>query len=138
MISGALKRWWAFVVLFTLVVPPCALSQDAPTVEKIELDGLVRIPDSTVRSKLRTRVGSKRDPGVVSEDIKRLFGMRVFQDVRVAVKPTKKGIIVRYLFAERPTLATVKFEGNDELDEEDLGKVNSLRRFEIVKNFPRA
>jgi outer membrane protein insertion porin family len=101
-------------------------------VVKIELDGLVRIPDSSVRSKLRTRVGANLEPGTVTDDIKRLFGMRVFDDVRVAVKPTEDGIIVRYMFAERPTLASVTFQGNDELDEEELGKVNSLRRFEIV------
>ncbi|MEC8024659.1 MAG: outer membrane protein assembly factor BamA [Myxococcota bacterium] len=132
MIPGVLKRWWVLLLLLAIAVPPYASAQEAPTVVKIELDGLVRIPETSVRSKLRTRVGAALEPAVVSDDIKRLFGMRVFDDIRVAVKPTDEGIIVRYIVTERPTLATIKIVGNDEIDDDDIGKVNDLRRFEIL------
>ena len=124
------------LALSLLAMTLCArvsAAQDAPLVEKIELEGLMRIPPQSVRNRIRTRVGSPLDGAVVSDDIKRIFRMGTFLDVQVGQKKSDTGgVVVMFVLKERPTIRKIVFTGNDELDKEDLDKVVNARAFDIA------
>ncbi len=136
MFSAGASRQGIVVVLFTFAFclqPQSAAAQDAKMVGLIELDGLVRIPANTVLARINTRKDAILEPAVVSGDIKRLFETGAFSDVRVVTRGLPDGgIIVRYIVVERPILGSVKYEGNDELSEEDLKEVVDLQTFEVL------
>ena len=117
-------------VLLLCAVP--AVGRELPQVKEIRVEGLLRIPEESARAKMRSRTGSPLEPSVVSEDIKRLFAMKAFEDIKVGVKEVEGGVILLFLFKERPTINKITIEGNDDVDEDDIRKVVDLRPFEIV------
>ncbi|MFT5432964.1 MAG: outer membrane protein insertion porin family [Myxococcota bacterium] len=120
-------------LIIALLAPWCAFGQEkAPKVVSIEVEGLLRIPEESVRAKLQTRVGARLSRAIVSDDIERIYQMGAFKDIRVAERGTDDGVIIRYIVVERPTLARIQYQGHDELEEDDIKKVVDARAFEIV------
>ncbi len=134
--SGLARRGLAAAAvccaLITAYGAPARAQDRLPNVIAIEFEGLFRIPEESVKAKLLTRVGSALEPSTLSEDIKRVFRMKVFSDVRVLRKDEDAGVRVRFVVKERPTIAAVRFEGYDNKDEDDLKKVMDLRTYEIA------
>ena len=112
--------------------PATAAPDEAPVVREVRVEGLYRVSDESVLRNILTAVGQPLDPGIVSEDIKRIYRMGFFDDVRVGEKMLANGVGLIYQVAERPTINQVHYEGNDELDQEDLEKVVDIRRFSIL------
>lgn len=123
------------IALTTAMLPlerASAQAPESPIIETIEITGLLRIPESSVRAKLQTRVGSRLDRAVISDDIKRVFRMGTFKNVIAAQKPTDTGVIIRFIVIERPTIGRISFQGNDALDNDELQKVVDARPFQIA------
>ncbi len=99
-----------------------------PTVKKIELGGIERVDGTAVRAKLRVKAGKPLDPALVSADVKRLFAMGLFDDVRVGYKLQADGsMVLRYQLLERPSIAAIELKGNDALGRESIMKVVNLK-----------
>jgi len=104
-----------------------------PTVDAIEIQGLYRITPESVQRHIRQRPGKALDRDAISDDIKRIYRSGFFDDVQVGFKVAGENTItLLYLVKERPTIDSIRYEGNDELDEEDLGKVVDIRKFAIL------
>ncbi len=102
-------------------------------VQEIELDGLVRIPADTVWSRIHTKKGRNLEAAVVSDDIERLYSTGAFADIQVFQRVVDGvRVVVRYAFIERPVIGEIRYEGYDELDEDDLKEVVDIQPYEIV------
>lgn len=114
---------------------PEGLQCDLPfQVSTVELAGIERVDKQTVINQVRVHSGTAFDQGLIAEDVKRIFAMGLFDDVRVGVRAAnewKKGnpclVIVRYQVLERPSIAAVQIDGNEAQTDEDLLKVVDLR-----------
>lgn len=113
---------------------PTVRRVEMPRIKKIELGGLVRVDVAAVRKQIRLRAGEPWDERTVSEDVERIFRMRLFDDVRVGVKqvpPSKAGepaqLIVRYQMLERPSVAKITVVGNDAVGREAIDEVLDLQ-----------
>jgi len=93
-----------------------------PVVTAIEAEGLYRIPLSTVLQRMGTREGEPLSPHRLSEDVKVLYRTGWFEDIRVYGKESPAGLSLNLRFKEHPRVQEVAFSGNNELDEEELGK----------------
>ncbi len=120
------------VLLVMLLAPALSFAQVPDVIVEIRVQGLLRIPEASIRSKLQSRVGARLDRATVSDDLKRLHKMAVFEDIQAFKKDTEKGVILLFAVRERPTLNRIVFEGNDELDKEELDKVVDTRTFDVV------
>jgi outer membrane protein insertion porin family len=122
------------LLVILLFAPLLALAQKAPpaAIVAIRIVGLTRIPPASVQSKLQSRVGGQLDPAIVSDDIKRVYRMGTFMDVQAYIKKTPDGNILLFVVKERPTLNKILFQGNDEMDREDLDKVVDAQTFDVV------
>lgn len=113
----------SLVILFLLFTPVflhTVRAEDAPLVNVIEINGLRRIEDAAVRDKIRQRTGEPLSPETVSEDIKNIYKMGYFEDVKVEVEPFEGGIKLVYMVKEKPSIMRVQFQGNKELDDSKL------------------
>lgn len=119
-------------LLVFLWVGVASAQETTGTVKEIRIEGLLRIPEGSVRSKIQTRVDAVLEPAVISDDIKRIFRMGTFKDVRVAKKDTDGGVIILFLIREQPTINKIVFQGNDAIDDDDIKKVVNARPFEIA------
>ncbi len=88
------------------------------TIEDIQVDGLQRISAGTVFNYLPLRVGDKVDDRAISKSIRELFKTGFFKDVRLEREGNRLIVFV----VERPAIADIKFEGNKDIDTEELTK----------------
>ncbi len=95
------------------VQPQTLQTPDPDLIEAIEVRGNRRIPSETIRYNLQTRPGEPIDPGVVQRDIRALYALGYFEDIRVDEEDGENGKIVIFEVAEKPIIRAIDYEGND-------------------------
>lgn len=96
------------------------LAQELPLVNSIEVKGLRRIEEGAVKSKISQKVGEPLSNQKISEDIKNIFKMGYFDDVKTEIETLEGGIRLTYAVKEKPTVIKVEFQGNEEIKDDKL------------------
>ncbi len=111
------------VTILSLACPSIMYAEDSGSpVRGIEVRGNKAVSSLTVLAKIKTQVGEPISSTVLNEDLKRLYGLGYFSDVRIEQEPVKDGIKVVFLVVEKPVLAEIKIEGNKKVGREDIRK----------------
>jgi outer membrane protein insertion porin family len=95
-----------------------ALAVDPFSLRDIRVEGLQRVEPGTVFASLPFRVGDTYSDDKGAAAIRSLFGLGLFNDVRIEVN----GDVVVVVVEERPTVADISFSGVKEFDNEVLRK----------------
>src|SRR3989454_23845 len=95
----------------TRVEPQTLQPPNLNRIEEIRVSGNLRIPKETIKYNLQTREGTQLDRITVRRDIKALYALGLFDDIRVEEEDGKTGKIVRFIVKERKLIRTVKYEG---------------------------
>jgi outer membrane protein insertion porin family len=109
-IAAMLLPWMLFSPIIRAVEPF--------VVEDIRIEGLQRISAGTVFNYLPVKAGDTFDGKQSAEAIKALFKTGFFKDVRLEQSGTTLVVVVD----ERPSIASIKLEGNKDISSDDLGK----------------
>jgi len=91
-----------------------AQQQEAPapkSVTAIEIKGNKSISSNTVISKMKTKVGSAYQENVISDDLKRLYLLGFFSDIKIDTEGYKEGVKVIITVVERPIIEKIAFSG---------------------------
>ena len=88
------------------------------TVEDIRVEGLQRVEAGTVFGSIPVRIGDTYTDDKAGASIRALFGLGLFNDVRIDVQ----GKVLIVVVQERPTVAEVSFTGTKEFDKDVLVK----------------
>jgi outer membrane protein insertion porin family len=104
-----------------------AASQGHPVVREVRVTGFRRVEESAVRIHITHPVGVPLDDAAVDQDVKAIFKMGFFDNVWVTTERTDGGVVLVYNVAERPYVAAIEFEGNDNVDKADLEAVVGIR-----------
>jgi outer membrane protein insertion porin family len=122
-----LKGLILFYLLSLLIAGGNALAQEQlPLVNSIEVKGLKRIEEGAVKSKITQKVGESISNVKVSEDIKNIFKMGYFDDVKTEIEPLEGGVKLIYVVKEKPTIIRVEFQGNKEIKDDKLREKTSI------------
>lgn len=95
-------------------------AQELPIVNSIEIRGLKRIEEGAVKSKITQKLGEPISQDKTNEDIKNIFKMGYFDDVKAEIEPFEGGIKLIYAVKEKPTVVKIEFQGNKEFDDSKL------------------
>jgi outer membrane protein insertion porin family len=109
-----------FFILNIILISWSVYAQELPIVNSIEIKGLKRIEESAVKSKITQKVGEPILMDKTSEDIKNIFKMGYFDDVRAEIEPLEGGIRLIYIVKEKPAIVKIEFQGNEEFDDSKL------------------
>jgi len=96
------------------------VAESAPLINAIELEGNRRVGNDTIFAKLKSRVGDPFSKITVQEDIKRLYTLGYFDDIRVEIDPFEGGIKLLFIITEKPYISSIDFQGNKEYEAKDL------------------
>jgi outer membrane protein insertion porin family len=123
----------AFSVFFGLLLlapasSSIAAAQTQETIEKIEVDGNRRIPADTIRSRVYTRDGDIYDQAALERDLRSVWNMGYFDDVRIEKEKGAKGVIVHIFVREKPTIRTIDYKGLNSVSQSDV-----LERYKKTK-----
>lgn len=97
-----------------------ASAQRTPLIKAIEIKGTLKIEDDTIYSKIASAIGKPFSDDIVQNDIKDLYRIGYFDDVRVEIEAFEGGVKLIYMFDEKPSITRIDFQGNKEIETEDL------------------
>ncbi len=100
-------------------------------VERILVTGNKKIEGDAIRAKLITREGSIYSEDQIRQDIQELFNTGFFYNVTVDRSETAP-ITVTYTVQEKPSITEISFDGNDELEDEELKETAGIKAYEIL------
>lgn len=85
----------------------------------IRVEGLQRISPGTVFNYLPLKVGDEADDEAIRDSIRALYDTGFFDDVQLK----RDGTVLVVEVEERPSVAEITFEGNEDIDDETLREV---------------
>ncbi len=99
--------------------PAATQEQPVKLVTAIEVKGNKDISTNTIVSKMKTRIGSPYQENVISDDLKRLYLLNFFSDIKIDTEGYKDGLKVIVTVAERPIIDKVTFSGINRITMKD-------------------
>ncbi len=116
---------------------------EGETIVAIDLEGLIQSDELSVRSVISSRVRSQFSQKVIDEDIRALYNLDLFVDIKVDVIEKDEGVLVTFIFSELPTIREVIIKGNKRIsrwaikDEIILKKGSVYREGEVYDDVIR-
>jgi len=102
------------------ILPAAEGRQGRDVVGELRVRGNRRIEDAAIRSRITTAAGQRYSPARISEDVRAIYRLGFFTNVRVFVDDGPDGRIVIFEVQENPVVRQVTLTGNDEVDEEKI------------------
>ncbi len=106
----------------SLAVPTARAEEPAAVVKAVDVRGNKTVSSLTILAKVKTRVGDTLSSSVLNEDLKRLYGLGFFTDVKIEQEDLEGGVKVVFLVTEKPVLADIKIEGNHAIARDAIKK----------------
>ncbi|MDY0221043.1 MAG: outer membrane protein assembly factor BamA [Desulfobacterium sp.] len=101
----------------------------------VKLEGNRRIESDAVLRILTVKSGDIFTPAILSDDIKKIYSMGYFDDVRVESHPRDKGVELVFTVVEKPSVRRLKIKGNRVYDEKGITEVTRTSTGSIVNIF---
>ncbi len=99
---------------------------------KLEVTGNKRVDIEAILAVMKSKEGEIFDPKVIREDIKGIFKMDYFEDIKVDVKETPLGVIIKFMVDEKPVVRIIRIVGNKAIKEENIKEVMALKANTIL------
>jgi outer membrane protein insertion porin family len=145
----------ALLLLATLLLPLSALAQSAPersaqpvqsvqlpedeaeqarglAIAGIRVAGNRRITSEDILAYLTEKLGQTFAPEALSKDVRELWNSGFFDDIEVDLERETAGVSLRFLVRERPNISALEFEGNSEIDTDDLTEAVEVKSNSII------
>lgn len=120
----------AVIVLFftaIIIAAVAAYAEEPPIVKAIEFRGLKRLQAESLRQKISHEEGKPLNLDKISEDIKALYSIGRFEDVRAESEPFEGGVKLIFILKEKPVITRIDLRGNKEIDDEKLKEAMTLK-----------
>ena len=102
------------------------------TVARVEVVGNERIEEDAITKNIRTRKGEALLPKTLSDDLKRVYQMGYFDDIKIKSEETPDGKVIIFEVKEKPTVKRIKITGNRVFDDKDISEALSTKRGSIL------
>lgn len=135
-----MKRSHFFFLIFLILSgPTTAFAQEiiGPikemfTVDAIEFVGNRKVEAEAIQEKIGTRPDMVLDNYLLRKDLSRIYEMKYFEEVEAFHKQSKGKDILLFKLKEKPIISKVSFEGNDEINDDDLKEQIKTKEFNIL------
>jgi outer membrane protein insertion porin family len=101
-------------------------------VAHIVVKGNRRIEKDAILGVMQTREGEILAPAHLREDLKAVYKMGYFTDVRLDASDTPEGRILTVLVKEKPAIREIMVEGNRKLKKDKIIEVMNLKPFSVA------
>ncbi|MFP3983613.1 MAG: outer membrane protein assembly factor BamA [Desulfurivibrionaceae bacterium] len=102
-------------------------SSEEERIAEIKIEGNDRIDAGAILLKIQNRSGDVFDPEQLREDLKAIFKMGYFNDVRIEIEDSEEGKIVTYIVDEKKVIKNLEIEGEEKIKEDELREVIKIR-----------
>ena len=102
-------------------------------VAHLEIIGNKSVDKEAILAVMHTKEGEIFDPKIIRKDIKSIFKMGFFRDIRVEVEDSPEGEIVKFIVSEKPVIKQIIIKGNKAIKDSDIREVIALKVNSIFK-----
>jgi len=94
---------------------------------KVVIEGNKAIEQSAIWSQIKMKEGDVFSPRVLREDLKSIYQLGYFQDVRAEKRDWDRGMAIVFVVEEKPIIRGTKFSGNKALKNNEIQEVITLK-----------
>ncbi|MDH7498930.1 MAG: POTRA domain-containing protein, partial [candidate division NC10 bacterium] len=113
-----------FLILILLPLLSIPASSAGPPekiiINEVTIRGNRKIEESTIRYKMKTKVGEEFSVDTLREDVKTLYATGYFDQVEVDAEGFEGGLRLTLLIREKPYIKEIELQGNKELDSKKI------------------
>ncbi len=102
-------------------------------ISKVKVQGNRRIGTDAILQVVSTRAGETLDLSTISKDIKNIYKLGYFDDIRVDVSQGPKGKIVTFLVREKPAIRRITFIGNKVIKDDKIRETIDLKPYSVIQ-----
>src|SRR5437870_9745087 len=104
------------LVVFTVSLSRAPAQPPRPIlIKELAVEGNRRVQEAVILGRVQSKLGGQFNPGLLSEDLRSIFGLGFFDDVQMRVEDFEGGVKVVFVVMERPFVRDVDFSGNKKL-----------------------
>lgn len=112
---------------------PFEPGKPAPTIKRIVFQGNRKVEDDAIRVNLTSAVGAPIDREKLRDDVRSLWRMGFFEDVKLqGENAAGGGVILTYIVTEKPSIRRILVSGNDDLGLDKINEVIDLKKDSIL------
>ena len=118
------------LVMVMLIVPitASAVPFEGLTIVKIDLKGNVNTDSTLIKAQLSSKEHYKFKLATVSKDVKDLYLLGFFSDIKVDAKRMGRGVVLTYIFKEFEKVEKIIIKGNDELSQSTVKEIMTIKK----------
>lgn len=131
---GGVRRPVAVALVALAALASLAEAQSRPgsppkpiLIRELTIEGNRRVQEAVILGRIRSAVGAAFSPSQTSEDLRSIFGLGFFDDVKLKVEDFEGGVKLTFIVVERPFVRDVEFAGNAKLSTSDLQEKITLK-----------
>jgi len=127
-----LKKNTLSIAIWLLIFPMIALSSEEFIVKDIKIEGLEKISEGALLNYLPVNIGDNLDENRIQESIRSVYSSGFFKNIEF--RKDDSGVLIISVL-ERPSIASINFEGNKDIKTEDLEDSLNNIGFKIGRNY---
>ena len=101
-------------------------------VDSVEIQGNRKVEVEAITEKLGTKPEMMLDNYLLRKDLSRIYEMKYFEEVEAYHKQSGGKNILLFKVKEKPIVSKITFEGNDEINDDDLKEQVKSKEFNIL------
>jgi outer membrane protein insertion porin family len=101
-------------------------------VKAVDVTGNGRVSGDDVRASMKLKKGMTCTDAAVARDARGLWDLGYFDDLIFSARVEGDELVLAVIVKERPAIGKISFEGDDEIDEEDIDEKVSLEPGQVL------
>lgn len=102
------------------------------TIAKINVLGNKKIEADAILARLHTKVGEAINREKLRQDVLAIYGLGYFYDIEISQSAVAGRVELSYRVTEKPAIAEIAYDGNSEINDDDLKEASGLKAYEIL------
>ena len=104
-------------------------------IEQIIITGNKRIESDAIEQHIKTKPGDPYTTASLSNDLKAVYAMGYFEDIRIEATDGEDGKIITFRVQEKPTIRRISFKGNYAFNDDELNEALNIKSGSILNVF---
>ncbi len=101
-------------------------------IDGVRIKGLKKVEKEAILEKIASKKGLRLTNYILKKDIEKIYSLKYFEWVQAHHRKVGKKDILEFIVKEKPIISKIIFEGNDEIDEDDLKAEMKTKDFAIL------
>ncbi|MGD9075230.1 MAG: outer membrane protein assembly factor BamA, partial [Desulfobacteraceae bacterium] len=101
-------------------------------IDSVQVKGNKRIESAAILAMVESKKGDGLDPDQLNKDLRAIYKLGFFTDVSIETEEGAKGRVVIFNVREKPSIAQIVFEGNEEEKDKKLKEEVGIKEYSIL------